>query len=402
MPPQSRIACLDLDTFFVSVERLLDPSLVGKPVIVGGGPGKRGVVTSASYEVRPLGVHAGMSMADALRKAPHAVVVPPRHDTYGPYARRVRAVIDRYCPVVQTASIDEFFLDFRGCEGLYRRAGDPTDEATIERIVRQLREAVQSEVGLPASVGIGATRPVAKMASARAKPAGVLLVPAGGEVAFAGGFPVRRFPGIGPVAEQKLVAAGVHTLGDLLAVRPAIEASFSRIAVAVRAALCPTEATVLGRDQLAFHEHDSLGATGTLSNERTFGRDIRDPRVLEDQLRALSERVAWRARQRGALARTVELKIRRADFHTWLRSRTIQPTHTEARVFEVVRELFSEAWSGQAIRLLGVGLSNLVRPPPQLTLPLGKQPVPVHRAIDSVRERFGCDAIRLGVGRVKR
>jgi DNA polymerase-4 len=401
MPPQSRIACLDLDTFFVSVERLLDPTLIGKPVIVGGGPGKRGVVTSASYEVRVFGVRAGMSMADALRLAPHAVVVPPRHDTYSPYAKRVRAIIDRFCPVVQTASIDEFFLDFRGCEGMYRKPGDTSDEATIERVVRQMRETVQIEVGLPASVGIGATRPVAKMASGRAKPAGVLLVPAGGEVAFAAAFPVRKFPGIGPVAERRLNEAGVHTLGDLLPVRPAIEASFARIAAAVRAALLPTDATVLGRDQLAFHEHDALGATGTLSNERTFGRDVRDLRLLEDQLRALSERVAWRVRQRGALARTVEIKVRHADFHTLVRSRTIPPTQAEARVFQVVRELFAEQWSGQAIRLLGVGLSNLVAPPAQLALPLGQDP-PVHLAIDGVRARFGYDAIRLGVARPAR
>jgi DNA polymerase IV len=397
MPPVARIACLDLDTFFVSVERLLDPSLIGKPVIVGGGPGKRGVVTSASYEVRAFGVRSGMSMGEALRLAPDAICVPPRHGVYGGYAKRVREVLDRWCPVVQTASIDEFFLDFRGCEGLYRKPADASGDATIERIVRQMREQIQAEIGLPASVGIGTTRPVAKMASGRAKPAGVLLVPAGGEVAFAGPLPVRKFPGIGPVAEQKLVAAGIHTLAELLPVRPAIEATFSRVAAAVRSALLPTDATVLGRDQLAFHEYDPQGATGTLSNERTFGRDVRDVRVLEDQLRALAERVSWRVRQRGVLARTVEVKIRRADFHDKLRSRTIQATQSEARVFHVVKELFHEEWSGQAIRLLGVGLSNLVLPPAQLALPLARDVPPVHTAIDGVRARFGYDAIRLGV-----
>ncbi|MBA2321965.1 MAG: DNA polymerase IV [Deltaproteobacteria bacterium] len=396
MPPLSRIACLDLDTFFVSVERLLSPDLVGEPVIVGGGPGRRGVVTSASYEVRAFGVRSGMSMGEATRLAPDAICVTTRHGVYGPYAAQVRAILDRWCPVVQTASIDEFFLDFRGCEGMYRTPTDRDDEATIERVVRQLREAIQSEVGLPASVGIGSTRPVAKMASGKAKPAGVLLVSAGREVAFAGALPVRKFPGIGPVAEEKLVAAGITTLADLLPVRPAIEASFARVAAAVRAALMPTETTVLGRDQLAFHEYDPEGATGTLSNERTFARDVRDVRLLEDQLRALSERVAWRVRQRGCVARTVELKIRRADFTNRLRSRTVPATQIEGRVYQVVRALFHEEWSGQAIRLLGVGLSNLVTQPAQLALPLGSQAPQAHTAIDGVRAKFGYDAIRLG------
>lgn len=208
----ARICCLDLDTFFVSVERLLDPSLVGRPVVVGGRKGARGVVTSASYEVRALGVRSGMPMAEAVRLAPNAEFVPTRHDTYGPYAARVKEVLERFCPVVRTASIDEFFLDFHGCEKLYARPGDADADATITRTVREMREAIQAEVGLPASAGIGATRAVAKMASGRAKPAGVWMVRAGEERAFAAGLPVRKFPGIGPVAEERLAARGITTL----------------------------------------------------------------------------------------------------------------------------------------------------------------------------------------------
>lgn len=173
----ARICCLDLDTFFVSVERLFDPNLVGRPVVVGGLPGQRGVVTAASYEVRAFGVKSGMSMAEAVRLCPQAVFLPTRHGVYGPFAERVRAVLERYTPEVQTASIDEFFLDFRGCEGLLRQPSDPDDDATILRVVDRMRQEIADEVGLPASAGIGATRAVAKIASGLAKPRGTVLVP---------------------------------------------------------------------------------------------------------------------------------------------------------------------------------------------------------------------------------
>ncbi|MCA9495130.1 MAG: DNA polymerase IV, partial [Myxococcales bacterium] len=201
-PP--RIACLDLDTFFVSVERLLDPSLIGKPVVVGAAPGHRGVVTSASYEVRPLGVRSGMSVTDARKLAPHAIYLPTRHGVYSGYSKQVRAVIEDTTPAVQAASIDEFFLDLRGCERLYARPGDDGPTAGIVRAVRELREAVQARVGLPCSIGLAPCRPLAKIASGLAKPAGVWVVPEGGELAFVEPLPVRKWPGIGPRTEERL------------------------------------------------------------------------------------------------------------------------------------------------------------------------------------------------------
>src|SRR4051812_44971089 len=138
-----RICCLDLDTFFVSVERLLDPSLIGKPVVVGGLPGQRGVVTAASYEVRALGVRSGMPLKRALELAPKAIYLPTRHDTYGEYAVRVRRIAEGYTPVSQVASIDEMFLDFSGCESLYLAPGDAGPDVTIERVVRQLTDEIE-------------------------------------------------------------------------------------------------------------------------------------------------------------------------------------------------------------------------------------------------------------------
>lgn len=394
----ARICCLDLDTFFVSVERLLDPSLVGKPVVVGAAPGSRGVVTAASYEVRALGVRAGMSAAEARRLAPDAVFVPTRHGAYGGYAKSVRAILERYTPDVQTASIDEFFLDFRGCESLWRRPSDVSDDAAIVRVVGEMRAAIQAEVGLPASAGIGAARAIAKIASALAKPAGTRFVAEGSEHELVAALPVRRYPGIGPVAEARLVEAGVRTLGALLTLPPGrLRAQFGGLADAVRAGITPAPGRGLGRDRPAFREHDAPGeAVGSISNERTFRSDL-GVREVDQELVALVERVGWRARQRQARAGTVTVKLKYADFVVVSRSRSCPPTSDEAALLAVARELVRDAW-GRAlrVRLVGVALSGLVGPDTQLDLPFARaRPAPA-AAIDAVRARFGYDAIRLG------
>lgn len=399
----ARICCLDLDTFFVSVERLLDPSLVGKPVVVGGRKGSRGVVTSASYEVRALGVRSGMAMAEAVRLAPDAIFVPTRHETYGPYAARVKAILERFCPVVRTASIDEFFLDFHGCEGLYARPGELEapggGDAAILRAVWAMRDAIQAELGLPASAGIGTTRPVAKMASGKAKPAGVWMVRAGEERAFAGPLPVRKFPGIGPVAEERLAARKIGTLGELLAV-PDEDPAIGGLAGALRAGL-DGAGRLSERDRPAFQEHDAH-AEGSLSNERTFFADVGDDGIVEDALRALVERVTWRLRRRGARARTITVKLRYGDFTTFTRGRSVAATSAETEVLAVALELLRGAWDRRRrVRLLGVQLSNLS--PASAQLPLFQPARPrAGVAIDAVRERFGYDAIRLGAASPRR
>jgi DNA polymerase-4 len=389
----ARLCCLDLDTFFVSVERLLDPSLVGKPVIVGW-TGGRGVVTSCSYEVRTYGVRSGMPMAEALRLAPRAIVVNTRHGAYGEYAERVRTLIEAWCPVVQTASIDEFFLDFRGCERLFGRP-DEHGDATVERHVREMRQAVQDEIGLPASAGIGRTRAIAKMASGRAKPAGVWMVRGGEERAFVDPLPVRKFPGIGPVTEQRLAEDGLRRLGELM---DSPTARWRGLAESVRRACDPDRIQTLGRDRPAFQEHDPEGEGGGLSNECTFHEDLSDPLAIEKQLRALAERVCWRVRKRGTRARTVTVKLRYSDFHTITRGRTIAATDRETDVLGCALALVREGRTRTVpIRLLGIRLSNFVGPDQQVPLPFAEPRRPaVGRAIDAVRRRFGYDAVRLG------
>jgi DNA polymerase-4 len=395
-----RLCCLDLDTFFVSVERLLNPALVGKPVVVGGAPGQRGVVTSASYEARALGVRSGMSLKRAWELAPKAVYLPTRHDLYSDYSARVRKIAEGYTPLSQIASIDEMFLDFSGCESLYLAAGDTSPDATIERIVWQLTNEIEARVGLPSSAGVATTRSVAKVASGIAKPRGVLMVPAGGELGFLGPLPVRKFPGIGPVAEGKLNAAGISTLADVVAapltlLRRLLGAWAEPLQLSCRG----LGAHELGRERPAFLEHDPRGVSqGTISNERTFREDVRNRVTIERMLCALCERVCFRARKREVKAATVTLKLRYADFQTLARSRTITPTCSELELYPVVRDLFERARTRRiAIRLLGVCLSNLR--PAGRQLCLFDRGEPLHRAVDAIRGRYGYEALRIALAK---
>jgi DNA polymerase-4 len=400
--PLPRLCCLDLDTFFVSVERLLDPSLEGKPVIVGGRPGQRGVVTAASYEVRALGVRSGMSLTDAARLAPDAIYLPTRHGVYGDYSARVRAILERWCPVVRPASIDEFYLDFNGCEGLYRRDGDLSDDDTVERTVWEVCRAIAESTGLPASAGIATSIPVSKIASGLAKPRGVLLVPAGEEAAFLGPLPVRRYPGVGPVAEQRLVVLGITTLDRLAhAPRPLLRPIFGAGAERIRRGAAGEGAHELAAERPAFREHDPEGYLGSISNERTFHADVGDAATVQGMLCALCERVCWRARRRGVQARTVTLKLRYADFQTLSRSRTLPtPTSSELELLPVVQELCARAWTRRrAVRLLGIALSGLAPfQGGQLAL-FYRHAEPLHHAMDALRERYGYDAVRVATGR---
>lgn len=391
-----RICCLDLDTFFVSVERVLDPALEGKPVVVGGKPGSRGVVTAASYEVRRLGVRSGMSLTEAGKLAPNAIYLPTRGDTYTDYAERVREIARRFSPVVVVASIDEMFLDLTGCERLYGRDSDDDDDVAIDRAVVELAVSIQEELGLPASAGIATSKVVSKVASSLAKPRGVMFVPAGSETEILGPLPVRSFPGIGPVAEGKLQAAGLRTLADVAAAPMAVLSKiFGAWAAVIVRGVTGRGCGDLGRERPAFSEHDPEGeVVGSISNERTFREDVSDPGSIESVLCGLCERVCWRARKRGIKARTITLKLRYADFHTLTRSRTLSPTHSELELYPIVHELLVLAKTRSLpVRLLGLQLSNL-GVFEQLTLFDDYEKVGA--VVDDIRERYGFSMVTLG------
>lgn len=392
---QPRICCLDLDTFFVSVERVLDPTLEGKPVVVGGRPGSRGVVTAASYEVRKLGVKSGMSLVEAGKLAPDAIYLPTRHDTYGSYADRVRDIARRYAPTVIVASIDEMFLDLSGCERLYGRPGDASGDLAIERAVLELTAAIDGELGLPASAGLATSKVMAKVASSLAKPRGVMLVPAGVEQAVLAPLPVRSFPGIGPVGEAKLQAAGYETLGSVAeAPIEELRRIFGAWAASILRGVRGQGSGDLGRERPAFSEHDPEGETvGSISNERTFMEDVSDPASIESVLCGLCERVCWRARKRHIKARTVTVKIRYADFHTLTRSRTLWPTHSELELYPIIKEMVALARTRPLpLRLLGIQLSNLGM---FEQLSLFDQHDKLGAVVDHIRERYGFSMVTL-------
>jgi len=392
--PAPRICCLDLDTFFVSVERLLDPSLVGEPVVVGGRKGGRGVVTAASYEVREFGVHSGMPIREATSLAPHAIFLPGTPGIYSEYSRSVRAIMDRYSPVVRTASIDEAYIDFRGCERMYRRPDDASDDVTIHRTVCELTGAIRAELGLPSSAGIATSKPMAKIASGLAKPAGVMLVAAGAEAETLAPLGVRKLPGVGPVTEAKLQGAGITTLGELAAApEDLLERVFGVYGTGMRRSARGLGNAELGRERPAFREYDPVGGRlGSISNERTFHEAATS--VSDAMLSSLCERVCYRARKRGVKARTVTLKLRYTDFHTITRAQTMAPTHCEVKLHRIVRSLYQRARRrDRPIRLLGIALSNLGFYE-QLELFDGDDEQRCS-AVDSVRDKYGYDAVHL-------
>jgi DNA polymerase-4 len=269
--------------------------------------------------------------------------------------------------------------------------------------MRRLTAEIKDRVGLPASVGIATSRSIAKVASGLAKPAGVLMVKAGRELELLAPLPVRKFPGIGPVAEEKLLALGCRTLGDVAAAPNALlRRVFGAWTESIQRGCRGLGSHAVGRERPAFQEHDPSGCDiGSISNERTFREDIRDPLCIEAMLCALCERVCWRARKRGIQARTVTLKLRYADFQTLTRARTITPTCSEAELYPVVRQLFERTRQRRrAIRLLGIALSNLGPADPQLSLFPGHDET--DRAVDAIRERYGYRSMQSALAQISR
>lgn len=392
----ARVCCLDLDTFFVSVERLLDPSLRGKAVVVGGVKGGRGVVTSASYEARAFGVRSGLSIREASDLAPDAIFLPGHHAEYSDYSRRAREIVERFSPIVVAASIDEQYIDFHGCESLYRKPEDEGDDATTVRTVRVMTKTIDDELGLPASAGIATSKSLAKVACTLAKPQGVRMVPAGEEEAFLAPLPVRKLPGIGPVSEAKLARAGITTLAELVRAPDAVlRPIFGAYTAGLRRDAVGQGSADLGRERPAFREHDPHGlASGTISNERTFAeKSARDTASI---LCGLCERVCARARSRGVRAGCVTLRLRYSDFETITRSRTIAPSNVDVEIHQAALALYRRARTRRSsVRLIGVALSNLSLEGPQLELPTLDGGARRARAVDAVREKFGYDAVHL-------
>jgi len=373
---------VDMDAFFASVELLRHPELVGRPVIIGGG-GTRGVVLSATYEARAFGVHSAMPTSRARRLCPRAVVLTPHHDDYARASAGVMAVFAAVTPLVEPLSLDEAFLDVAGS---IRRLG------SARVIAEQIRTQVADEQGITCSVGVATTKFVAKLASAQAKPDGVLVVPADHVVTFLHPLPVGALWGVGEKTEETLHRLGLRTVADL-ANTPVttLERALGSASGRHLAALA------WGRDDRRVQPYEpdrSLGA------EHTFAADVDDPAVVYRELLRLSDTIAARLRASGQAGRTVSLKVRFADFTTLTRSRTLpEPIDVARTLYAVSRALYEALHLDRArIRLVGVRVEGLVsgdHQPHQLALderPLGWREA--EQAVDQASARFGAGAVK--------
>ncbi|HEX5613956.1 MAG TPA: DNA polymerase IV [Acidimicrobiia bacterium] len=382
---------VDLDAFFASVEQLLDPTLRGRPVVVGG-LGPRGVVSAASYEARRFGVHSAMPTARARRLAPDAVFLPPRFEHYEESSTQVMAVLRSVTPLVEQLSIDEAFVDVGGVR---RRHGDgPT-------VARALRARIRAETGLVASIGVATTKFLAKLASDLAKPDGLLVVAPGTELAFLAPLPVTRLWGVGPATLRKLERIGVHTIGDVASLDEAVV-----VRAVGRAAGQHLHALARNVDD---REVVPERATKSIGAEETFPRDLHDPDDLAREIVRLADKVSARLRRAELATRTITLKARYADFETHTHARTLaEPTALSTVIVRTAHELLARVDHARGIRLLGISGSNLVPPSAvQAALDLGEaadttsareardeRREQVERAVAGLRERFGDGAVR--------
>jgi DNA polymerase-4 len=378
--PAAHIMHVDMDAFFASVELLERPELVGKPVIVGH-PSARSVVTAATYEARRYGVNSAMPMALALRRCPHAIVLEPHFERYAHFSRLVMQILGEVTPHVEQLSVDEAFLDVAGARRLLGNSW---------QIGTALRERVYSETGLRCSAGAAATKFVAKLASSRAKPDGLLVVPEGATLDFLHPLPVSALWGVGGKSDEVLVRLGLRTIGDVAhapvdMLRRAIgEAGAERL-----------HELSWGRDPRTVtpgRDEKSIG------HETTFETDRTDAGELHRVLLQLADGVGQRLRRSVVLGRSIAIKLRFADFTTITRSRTLaEPTDVSRRIYEAARELYDQAnSSARPVRLIGVRAEQLVGDGGS-ALGLWDDDEDWREAeqtVDAIAERFGAGAVR--------
>ena len=372
----------DLDAFYASVEVLKDPSLRGRPLLVGG-IGARGVVTSASYEARAFGCRNAMPMARARRLCPQAVAVPPDFAAYRRHSATVMRVFQSLTPLVEPLALDEAFLDVRGARALF---GDAV------AVARLLRARVREEAGLTLTVGVAASKYLAKLASTRGKPDGLLVVPPGRALAFLHPLPVDALWGAGQATIQTLARYGLRTVGDVAATPRAT----------LERALGPAAGAQL--HELAWARDDRqvvpFEAAKSVGSEETFAADIDDPERLAREVLRSCVRVGRRLREAGLAGRTVTLKLRFADFRTVTRGRTLpDATDTDTELHGIAAQLLARLQLGRVpVRLVGVTVSNLQPRGAPVQLRLGPERPgweAAVRAADAVRARFGDGSIDL-------
>lgn len=388
LPIQSSILHVDMDAFFVSVELLERPELRGKPVVVGGRPDQRGVVSAASYEARKYGIHSAMPLRTASKLCPHAVFLDGHHQKYAEWSDRVATILARFSPIVEMVSIDEAYLDLAGTERLH---GPPL--AAADKLLR----TITRETNLPCSGGLAPTRLVAKVASDQGKPRGLVWVAPGMEARFLAPLPIRKIPGIGEVTERALRALSIETVDQLANYsQENLEKVFGQWG------------TALYRKARGGDAYEFLidAEPKSISHNHTFGEDTSDVAEMESLLSHLSQKACKRLREAGLYARTLTLTIRYAGFQTYTRSKTLtEPVNLDADIHRIFLELFrSNRDPKRKVRLLGTALSQFTHGAGQLDLldssrrdKLDK----LTKAADGLRDKFGFDSVQFG-GSLKR
>ena len=370
---------LDLDAFFVSVERILDPKLKGKPVIVGGDPKYgRGVVAACSYEARQYGLHSAMPIRTAYRLCPHGIYIHGSHGEYSRFSDAVENILLKYAPIVESASIDEFYMDMTGCQKIY---------GSMFSFASFIQKEIWAKLLLPCSIGIGSNKTIAKIASDCMKPTGITYVLPGLEKDFLAPMPVETILGVGKVMLKDLNSKGIYKIGDITTLpQEYFAAAFGKYGIDLwrKANGEGTEYLIVQRERKS------------ISKETTFDEDVTSNEFIKKTLFELAEKICQKVRNRNWVASTISIKLRYSDFQTLTRSRTIKPTDDDKIVFNTAWQLLDKAHTRRvAVRLVGVGLTNFSEYSEQEFLFEDSEVKrkKMFRAVTRIRDKYGYDVI---------
>ncbi len=384
MELKRHIVHIDLDSFFVSVERKFNPDLIGKPVLIGGSA-ERGVVASCSYEARKYGIHSAMPMRQAMKLCPHAIVIRGSHGRYSEASREVTQIIHDSVPLYQKTSIDEFYIDLTGMDRFY----------DCYQIATDLRQRVIHETGLPISFGMASTKTVAKMATNQAKPNGQLLIPHGKEKEFMAPLSIRKIPMLGEKTCQKLYQFGIEKIGDL----QKADIRFLETVFGKAGRYIWEKAHGVDDGEVVPH-----GDRKSISTENTFHTDVADHKTLETVLVSMTEELTAKLRKENKVAGCLAIKVRYANFETHTQQEKIALTAAEHILIPGVKNLLKKAWNQhRPIRLIGVRLSNLCTGSYQINLfEDNEERIKLYQAMDQINFKFGdktvCRAAGMAIG----
>ncbi|MFC2160887.1 DNA polymerase IV [Acidobacteriota bacterium] len=369
------IVHVDIDAFFAAVEELLNPDLMGKPVIVGGLPHERGVASTANYEARKYGVHSGMPLAKAYKLCPHGVFVRGNYQVYSAFSKKMFAILAQYTPDVEEASLDEAYLDLTRCRTLY---------SSLPSTIQEIKNNVEKQMGIRVSVGVGPNKLLAKLATNKAKPGGLVDVQPGREEEFLKDLDIETLPGIGPKAQVIFRMLNIHKIGDLWGLpRTTLRSLFG----------LNGEELFLQARGIDSRPVSMASIPKSISRETTFLEDLWDRRLLLAHMAYLCDRLALPLRKGRLFAHIIEVKVRYSDFKTEVRRRLlIMPRQDMGEIFKIAQELFLELYSGSrlSLRLVGVKVSDLVRNRPlSLFEPYSERRERLGVAVDQVREKYG-------------